>query len=261
MLAGAAYTPPASAMLPPDAVLLYKLAQNAPHFDQAIALSPEFVPTSDDQSFFVIWKSVERPKKWIVSLHGSHSFATEDLAIWHRHLKDREVGLICLQWWFGREGPGEYYLPDEVYREIDRLLTKLSIRPGDVMFHGFSRGSANSYAITALDAGRGKKYFALSVASSGGYAEDFPPNKEIEDGGYGKRPLAGTKWILASGGKDPHPDRDGIPAMRRTAAWLKNQGAIVVEQIEVEKEGHGALVRDPASAAKVLDRFLGQNGR
>jgi hypothetical protein len=27
------------------------------------------------------------------------------------------------------------------------------------MLHGFSRGSANTYAIAAIDAGRGRRYF------------------------------------------------------------------------------------------------------
>ena len=94
-------------------------------------------------------------KHWIVSLHGSDGFATDDLAIWHPHLKDRDVGAMCVQWWLGSGDKGaSYYTPEQIYREIDNTLQKLGVEPGTAMLHGFSRGSANSYAVMALDAGR-----------------------------------------------------------------------------------------------------------
>ena len=128
------------------------------------------------------------------------------------------------------------------------------------MLHGFSRGSANSYAVAALDAGRdGRHYFSLFVASSGGVALDFPPTRAIANGDYGPRPLQNTRWVTAAGGRDPHPDRDGIEGMRRTAAWLKEQGGTVVLAIEDAKEGHGALQRN-GNVKKVLD-FYFKNAR
>ncbi len=123
------------------------------------------------------------------------------------------------------------------------------------MLHGFSRGSANSYAVMALDAGKGTGFFALAVAQSGGVSVDYRPTRAILNGEYGSRPLAGTKWITVAGMRDPQPDQGGVPAMRRTAIWLREQGA-EVDSIEVMNGGHGALTRDSATAAKVLDRFL-----
>lgn len=143
-----------------------------------------------------------------------------------------------------------------MYREIDMALRKLGVKPGTVMFHGFSRGSANSFAITALDAGRGGRYFSLSVASSGGVSLDYPPTRAILEGAFGEHPLRGTHWITVAGGRDSNPDRDGISGMRRTAAWLREQGAIVVMPIEDPTEGHGALQRNPKNTQQVLDLFL-----
>lgn len=143
-----------------------------------------------------------------------------------------------------------------MYREIDLVLQSLGVKPGAVMLHGFSRGSANSYAVAALDFGRGKKYFSLAVASSGGVALDYPPTRALLSGAYGERPLAGTHWITAAGARDPNPDRDGITGMRRTAEWLKDQGATVVESIEDQTSGHGALVLNPQNAKRVLDLFF-----
>ena len=243
--------------LPANSARLYKQAQSGHWYSQASKLQPTLYPTSDGQSFAVVWKACPSPQKWIVSLHGSRGFATDDLAVWYPHLKDRPVGLVCLQWWLGRgDDTRNYYAPLEIYREIDQLLQKLNIQPGQVMFEGFSRGSANAYAVAAIDSGLGRHFFALSVAQSGGVAEDYPPTRAILDGEFGDHPLRGTRWVTVAGGRDPEPERDGIPAMRRTAKWLETQGAIVVELIEDSQEGHGALHRSAANSRRLLDLFL-----
>lgn len=244
-------------VLPPGAKALYQKAKMGKWFSEVEKISPEILPTSDGRSFYVVWKSVEKPKQWIVSIHGSNGFATDDFSRWHSSLKDRNAGIVCLQWWLGDgDTPKSYYTPIEIYREINIALTKLQVQPNSVMFHGFSRGSANSYAVVAIDAGQGSHYFSLAVASSGGVGIDYPPTQEISRGGYGKNPLQGTRWILVSGAKDPHPDRDGISGMQKTAAWLKSQGAIIVENIEDPTEGHGALQRNSKNALHVIDLFL-----
>jgi hypothetical protein len=85
---------------------------------------------------------------------------------------------------------------------------------------------------------------------------DYPPTRAIVEGRFGPQPLKGTRWITVAGGRDPHPDRDGIPGMRRSVAWLQEQGATVLESIEDTGEGHGALQRNPKNAQRVLDLFL-----
>ncbi len=239
---------------------LYRKARAGHWFTDAEKLRPDLLPTSDGKSFLVVWKASQEPKHWIVSLHGSEGFATDDLAVWHPHLKNRDVGVLCVQWWLGSgDARDAYYSPETVYREIDLALQKLAVKPGTVLFHGFSRGSANSYAVAALDAGRGKHYFDLAVASSGGVSLDYPPTRAILDGSYGDHPLQHTRWVTAAGGRERFPERDGIPAMKRTAAWLKEQGATVLLSIEDPSQGHGALVLNPMNMKQVLDLFLGES--
>lgn len=241
-----------------DAQSLYQQAQQGRFYSHAEKLKPELISTSDGKSFLVVWRAVPAPKHWIVSLHGSHGFATDDLALWSDDLKGRDVGFVGMQWWKGRGDETEdYYTPKEIYQEIDLVLTKLGVSPGSAMLHGFSRGSANSYAVAALDAGRGKHYFSLFVASSGGVGLNYPPTRAIGTGEYGQQPLTGTKWITVAGARDPHPDRDGVEGMRAAAKWLQQQGAVVLESIEDPNEGHGALQRNPTNLKRVLDRFLG----
>jgi len=237
---------------------LYEQAKSGKWFADAAKLKPEIAATSDSESFIVIWKPNKEPKRWIVSLHGSNGFATDDLALWHPHVKDRDVGLVCLQWWLGKDATPDYYTPKQVYHEIEIALQKLGVKPGTVMLHGFSRGSANSYAVAAMDAGRGQKYFSLCVASSGGVGLDYPATRAISKGEYGEHPLKGTRWITVAGKHDSHPDRDGIAGMKRTAEWLKEQDANIVESIEDPNEGHGALMRNPKNARRVMELFFNE---
>ncbi len=236
---------------------LHERGMQSQHAARVRVLKPEVVPMKDAPSYLVIWKSTPRPEKWVVSLPGSNGFATDDLAIWHRHLKDRKAGLISVQWWLGSGNRSSDYLtPHQIYREIDRALQNLEVAAGQVMLHGFSRGSANSYPLVALDQGRGHKYFGLCVASSGGVGEFYPPTAGIGRGEYGPEPLKGTKWVTVAGAQDANPDRDGIAGMRKAAEWLRKHGAQVVLSIEDESNGHGALVRNPENANKVLGLFL-----
>ncbi|HCC55371.1 MAG TPA: hypothetical protein DEQ20_10700 [Desulfobulbaceae bacterium] len=247
-----------SADLPPSASAVFQLAQHSRWYADSERLYPQVFPTSDGQSFLTVWKpDNSEPSHWIVSLHGSKGFATDDLAIWHKFLQERNIGLICLQWWNGKSDANDSYLkPHQIYREVDLILKKLGGQPRKVMLHGFSRGAANSYAVAALDAGRGRRYFSLIVASSGGVGMDFPPTREIISGRFGDHPLRGTRWITVAGAKDRNPDRDGIPGMRRTARWLNEQGAEVIASIEDTENGHGALVLNPANAKRVVDLFI-----
>lgn len=233
---------------------LYREAQTTPWFKSIAKVNYDLLPTSNGDSFIVVWKPVKTPKHWLVSLHGSGGYATDDFAIWHQFLKGKDIGVMCVQWWHGTgNGTSDYDPPPTIYREIDIAARKLGIQPGTAMLHGFSRGSANVFAVAALDHGRGGSYFTLHVASSGGVQENYPPTRALLNGEYGPRPLNGTRWITAAGGRDENPDRDGIPAMRRTADWLKAQGATVVDAIEDRRFGHGALVLNARNARRCLD--------
>lgn len=220
----------------------------------------EVIPTQDGRSFFLVWEPQAvrgKPHKWIVALHGSNGFATRDLEIWSPYLKDRNLGIINLQWWFGSgDKTQDYYSPSDIYREIDVLLRRMAIKPGDALLEGFSRGSANIYAVAALDRNKGRRYFSLFVANSGRASPDYPPTRAVDSGRFGDMPYQGSRWITSCGERDTNPERDGCPGMRRTAEWLKKLGGEVVFAIEDSSEGHGAFHRNPHNVNRVLDWYL-----
>ena len=164
----AAVTGSVEGQLTGAAAELYRKAQSGHFWEQASRLKYELMPTSDGRSFIVVYRAVPAPTHWIVSSHGTQGFATDDCALWAQGAGSRDVGVVCVQWWLGTAGPAAYYEPGQEYREIDRALTVLGVKPGTVMYHGFSRGSANSYAVVAFDQGRRKQTKVRPVVDPAG---------------------------------------------------------------------------------------------
>jgi hypothetical protein len=249
--------------LPPAAQQLLDQARQEKWYPDAEKLAPTYLPTSDGRSFVVVWKPENASRNlWVVSLHGSEGFATNDLAIWGKYLAPRGIGLIALQWWLGGPRGTDVYLPPErINRELDIALKAAGVPPGNALLQGFSRGSANLYAVAALAATRPVRNYALFVANAGRMSADYPPNRALMDGRFGRRPLADTRWITVCGGRDPNPERDGCPGMRATGQWLAEQGAQVVDAIEDPHADHGVFHRNPQHVNRVLDRFEAVAGR
>jgi hypothetical protein len=107
---------------------------------------------------------------------------------------------------------------------------------------------------------RGARFFSLFVANAGGATLDYPPTRAVSQGASGPRPLAQTRWITVCGERDPTPARDGCPAMRPTAGWLREHGAEIVEAIEDPQADHGVFHRTPRHVGHVLDLFGGATG-
>ena len=100
--------------------------------------------------------------------------------------------------------------------------------------------------------------FRSIIANAGGMAADFPMNREIESGRFGSTPFASTRWWLYCGGRDPDPERDGCPAMRRSQRWLQDKGARA-ELTEDPGGEHGGFHRRGQNVERALDWFLGSS--
>lgn len=217
----------------------------------------EISVTPDGKSFYVFWKPKNYSDKTpiVVSLHGHGSWTIRDFYIWQPYLEKYGYAFIGMQWWNGKtEQTKDYLRPEEIYRSIDQIFREKKIH-APALLHGFSRGSANAYAVAALDATTGNRYFDLFIANAGRANEGYPPNQAIQDGKMGLSPLAGTRWITVAGGKDTNPERDGIPGMRETQLWIKRYGGDVILAIEDPNGNHGVFHRNPKNVYQALDQF------
>ncbi len=250
----------AAQSLPPVAQELFDRARasSPARYRFAVDQGAKFVATSDGRSFAIVWYPQDAPANapLIVTLHGSSSWAFDELFLWRDQAVGFGYGILALQWWFGDgEFADSYYQPAELHRELRALLRQQGVGEAAALLHGFSRGAANTYAVAALDASSGDRFYAMILANSGGASADFPPNAAISQGRQGYNVFSGTYWSLFCGGADPNPDRDGCPAMRRTADWIDLYGGVVELFIEDQAAGHGGFHMSPAHIREALDAF------
>ncbi len=272
-LVTASVTPPApivSTPTPPAASEANAL-ESLPLFQQAQTLSQEeyqftvdqgaqILPTTDGKSFYVLWlpegSDISNPPPMIVTLHGHDSWAFKEFFLWHFYAEERGYGILALQWWFGKgEDSSDYYLPQEMYPIFEDILRANQVQPQMVLFHGFSRGSANSYGLTALDRASDNNFFLLTIANAGGASRDFPINQSIDKSEFGPQPFANTHWVMVCGMNDENPDRDGCPAMRATRDWVLQYGGTVDLMIEDPNGTHGVFHRNPDNVNAALNVF------
>jgi hypothetical protein len=228
-------------------------------FDFAKKSGAEIIPTPDGRSFYLLWfpeTAAGDGKKVIVSLHGHGSWAFDEFYLWKKSAQEAGVGILALQWWFGGgDTPRDYYTPHEMYPIIESALSGAHIRRGHAFLHGFSRGAANVYAVAALDFKQDNHFFGLVLASSGGFTENYPPNREILSGAFGDKIYEGSHWMLYCGMKDEHPERDGCEAMTRTQGIIQRFGGTVDLLIKDTSAGHGGFHWNPQYIKAALDLF------
>ncbi len=249
-----------TAEVPSHPLLEQAKRQCADRLNYALENNARVELTQDGKSFYVLWLpegvNPANPPPMIVTLHGHGSWAFDEFYLWHQAAKDRGYGILAIQWWLGEgESFQDYLAPQEIYRVIDQVLLREHARSGTVLFHGFSRGSANSYAVAALDRAAGKDYFTLIVANAGKFELDFPPNRDIEQGRFGQKPLQGTHWVTFAGGRDPYPEKTGIYGMREAAEWIRKYGGVVDSVIEDYNGGHGGFHQNPDNMRSTLRIF------
>lgn len=241
-----------------SASLLAQAAASTPvRADYAKQQGATVSATSDNKAFSVWWQaSSAPPAAVIVTLHGHDSWAYDEFYLWHPYAKTRNYAVLALQWWFGGgETNSDYYQPNEMYPLLAALLKQKGIAPGQVLFHGFSRGAANSYAMAALDTYSANRYFGTVLSNSGGAASDFPPNIDIAQGKFGKLPYKGVKWIMYCGEKDPDPELSGCSGMRKSQDWVKSYGATISLFIDDPNGDHGGFHTNSSNVNNALSAF------
>jgi len=239
-------------------ILAQAQASNAARYQFALSNNAEIRNTSDNKAFTLWWQpsATTPPSGVIVTLHGHDSFATDEFYLWQPYAQSRGYAILALQWWFGvGEALTDYYQPQEMYPIIRSLLTEKGIQPGAVLFHGYSRGSANSYGVTALDVASGNPFFTMTLSNSGGAATDFPFNKQIDAGAYGAKPFNGIQWVMYCGEKDPDPSINGCPAMNAAKDWVTQYGATVKLLIDDPNGNHGGFMTNSSNVNTALAQF------
>jgi hypothetical protein len=208
--------------------------------------SPEKIASADTKTYFIYGapagENNKSPRTIVVSLPGHGTTADDGYKAWKNHL-DGTYALAEFGWWRGTgEKKTDYYDPPSVVEQVRAFLTGQGYKSSDtIILHGFSRGSANTYAVIAQDKLRGGPVFDAVISNAGKYQSDFPlASPELSDSKM-TEVFGGMPWVLVCGGLDENPTRDGCPGMEETKTFLTKHGANVLALLTDPNKGHGAF--------------------
>lgn len=221
--------------------------QKQPDSASTIA-SPQKVTTSDGEQYFYYGAPAGQnnasPKRIVIDLPGHETKAEDGYAAWLPYIKDGKYALAALNWWDGNGSTSEhYYSPAEALAQVKPFLKAQGYSSSDlIILFGYSRGSANTYAVEANDRVSSSPVFDAVISASGGYQSDFTLITGQSNASTSSTLYKGIYWVLACGGQDPDPNRAGCPAMENTTKpFLEQHGATVLGILEDPNEGHGAF--------------------
>jgi len=201
------------------------------------------------------------PKKILITIHGTEGSAEKDYEIWKPYIKETSFALASLNWWDGNgDKTTDYSTPEVMSSQIQDFLSSQNYTKNDiVVFEGFSRGSANSYSVAAFDRASTNPLIDVVVSSSGGLQEDYfnLTTKEISSK-IQSNIFSGIYWILACGGKDSNPTRDGCGAMEASKKFVSDKGASILGILSDSNSGHGALTTSSTNLPKQMFELIDQ---
>ncbi len=250
-------------VLSPVAQALYMETFNADTSRGNYALNngASFFSSPDSSIFYLQWfPNTSQPDTLplIVTLHGSNGNVFNEFFLWHPYAVANNCGIVAIQWYRGGAAlpPNDYSLDTIIYNTIESALASFNYPSGKALLHGFSRGSARSYAINLYDALSGNNYFCTTISNAGAYQPGYPLYTDIDNNVYGSTPFAGKRWALYCGNLDTNYTQSGCPGMMTTSNWLSSKGATVDVFIQDPIGTHGGFHLNSANVDSILDYYL-----
>lgn len=249
-----------TAQLAGRAKILYDsaYAQDPLLINYATSRGAQILSTPDSNTFYIQWfptSAVPSNTPIIVSLHGSNCNAFMEFKSWFNQAQLHGCGIIALQWYrYSSTAPYDYLPDDTMYNYIDSILTKIHYPSNKALLHGFSRGSARSYAMIFKDIQSGKNYFCTTISNAGKADLGYPLYNAINSGVYGTNVFAGKHFNLFCGPPEPPFTGGACDGLSDTKVWLEGQGATVDLFLQDSLSGHNGFQVPAADAFK--DSFL-----
>jgi hypothetical protein len=211
------------------------------------------IATTPDGRSFYVESPATRGAKTVVTFHGYLSTAFDDFGHWRAEAARRGFRVLAIQWRLGKTR-NDSYPPALMYAQARALLRRADVGRGDALLHGYSSAASRMYGVAALDR-RGGRVFSLEIADAGGALPGYPGYREVFGAPPGRRTLAGTRWVLFCGGRDPDPNLTGCPVMRRTRSKIVARGGTIARFIVDPRSSHGGFLQNAANTRVALDLF------
>ena len=211
-------------------------------------------PVGDDRYYLVLfpddWETVTN-RKIIISLHGTGGCAEWMLNHWYQTSSPAHSWVLVALQYYDRET--KQYDGDEVIYQnlqtiLDDLHTHCPIAGSDVFYHGFSRGSAQSFPVAIRDRA-GRQAFSAFIADSGCAGLDYPTLRNAPDDA-----LTGAHFWMWCGENDVSsvdPNRMTCGVMQTDMLpYVQNHGGVVDALIQEKGAAHGMFSGCPQEDAQ-----------
>lgn len=239
-----------------------KSADNASTID-----NPEKITTGGGSQYFYYGapagQSNATLKRILIILHGTEGSAERDYEIWKPFVASTDYALASLNWWDGSgDTTADYSSPTDVNSQINDFLTSQGYTKNDiVVYEGFSRASANSFSVVALDRASSNPMIDFAVSSSGGVETNYFNSTTSSISTTAKAKIfSGVYWIMACGDLDENPARDGCQSAETASTFVTGKGATVLGILSDPNGGHGALTTSslnlPAQMFELIEAKL-----
>ncbi len=251
--------------LSPVAQTLYTAMFNTDTFrgNYALTNGATFHSSPDSSSFYLQWfpggSTQPDTLPMIVTCHGSNGKVFDEFFLWHPYAVANNCGIVAVQWYNPDSAVwiSDHYLKDTIiYNTIELALGSIAYPSGKALFHGFSRGSARSYAINLYDILSGNNYFCTTISNAGSAEPMYPLYNAINMGVYGPTPFLGKRWALYCGELDSAFTLSGCLGMTNTQNWLTAKGATVDIFIQDPGGTHGGFHLNSANVDSIMDDYL-----
>lgn len=234
-------------------------AQDPTLVNTALTAGAQVFSTPDSNSFYIQWfptSSIPNATPLIVSLHGSDCNAFMEFKSWYPQAQLHGCGIIAIQWYrYNTNPPIDYFPDDTLYNYIDSALSNINYPSGKALLHGFSRGSARSYAMIYNDIQSGNNYFCTIISNAGYLDLGYPLYSSIN---AIPNVFAGKHWNLFCGPPEPPIIGGACDGLNFTQTWLQSKGATVDIYIQDSILGHDGFQLPSSSAYKdtMLNKYL-----
>ncbi len=241
------------AQLSPAAQAIYDSCNvnNPGNVSYALTNGVQVISTPDSSSFYLQWFPAganPNTTPLLVTLHGSKGNAFNEFKNWHSTLQLHNCGIIALQ--YNKytdiyDYMNGYFHDDTIYSYIDSALTRISYPSDKALLHGFSLGSARTYAVIYNDIQSGKNYFCTTISNAGKIDLTYPLYSSINSI---PNVFSGKHWNLFCGPPEPPYVGGACDGMDFTQTWLQSKGATVDIYIQDSLLGHNGF-NIPSSSA------------
>lgn len=224
---------------------------NPGNVSYALTNGVQVLSTPDSSTFYLQWfppGATPNTTPLLVTLHGSKGNAFNEFKNWHTTLQLHNCGIIALQ--YNKytnlfDYLNGYFHDDSIYNYISSALIKINYPPNKALLHGFSLGSARTYAVIYNDIQSGNNYFCTTISNAGKIDLTYPLYNFINSI---PNVFLGKHWNLFCGPPEPPYTGGACDGLDFTQTWLQSKGAIVDIYIQDSLLGHNGF-NIPSSAA------------